>query len=380
MEHRANFANLLLLDGRLQKIVDVKITKALEKEEKKRLKQEARSLKGGDSTTSFKRQPTLPVLTNTGDDKLSEMPVLTRQDTQATFSTQASTVHSLERQPTVPNIGQDFSRPLPSRSATGASSRSYASNAPLVSSAAPMSYEQGGNSYSPTEISPISPFSDTNPSLNRSLTGQTQVSQNSYNHGQGLKPLPSRQNTFGSQYSANSRPSPGPYGPPVRQNTNTSNSSFSRPIQGMAQRQNTNDTVRSAGDYFSSGNRNPSSASRPPTSQSSRRPPPQDFELQARNISNAGSAQGNPYVAYKPSTAGQTRRPNPAPQVRNFSFQIQSQSTGGRPQLLSRSGTAPPIAESYDDPIYDSYRNDDPAFSRPAMPVRAATAGPNFQQ
>ena len=370
------------IDGRLQKIVDVKIKKALEKEEKKRLKQEAKSLKGGESTTSFKRQPTLPVLADVGDDKLPAMPMLTRQDTQATFSTQASTVLGSERQPTVPNIGGSFPRPFPSRSATQASGRSDASNAPLVASAAPMGYEQGGNPYSPTEISPISPFSGSNPSLSRSLTGQTQISQNSYNYGQGLKPLPSRQDTFGSQYSATTRPSPGPYGPPVRQNTSTSNGSFSRPIQSMAQRQNTNDTTRSAGDYFGTNHRNPSSSSRPPTSQSNQRPAPQDFELQARTLPDAGLAQGKPkpYVAYKPGMPSQTRGPNPAPPIRNFSFQNQPQPQGGRPQHIPRSGTAPPMADPYDDSIYDSYQNDDPAFSRPAMPTRAATAGPNFQQ
>ena len=284
------------IDGRLQKIVDVKVNKALEKEEKKRLKQEARALQRGESNPSLKKQPTLPVLGDMADNKLAEMPVLTRQGTQATqatFSSQASSQFGMERQPTLPSVGNSFSRPLPSRTATQTSAHSYTSNAPLVASAAPMSYEQGGRSFSPTEMAPVSPFSDCNaPPLGRTLTGQTQSSQNSY-QSQGRKPLPSRQNTFGSQYSTRNRPSPNPYGAPGRT----------------------------------------------PISQSGRPPLKQNFELQTRHSNNA-------YVAYRPGIPRSGTAPLAADPY-DDSIYDSYRNPDARPLMPVRAATAGPQVQQW---------------------------------
>ena len=292
------------IDSRLQKIVDAKVKKAMEKEEKKRMKSEAKALKSGESTISFKRQPTLPVLDSTSSDQMPQIPSLNRQDTmasQATFTTQASSNPSggMSRQPTLPNIGSDFARPMPSRSATQASAQSYSSNAPLMTSVAPMGYEQDSTSPISPDMSLSSPLSDGRPALSRSLTGQTQASQRSYNQTQGRMPPPSRQNTFGSQFGGGGRPPSGPIG--------------------------------------------------------------------ARNGSN-------PYVAYNPGMSA------PGKGMRSHSSQSgRPQNNFNRPPNMPRSGTAPPGA-TYDDSIYDSYRSDDTSFTRPVMPIRAATAGPNVQQ
>ena len=371
------------IDGRLQKIVDVKVKKALEKEDKKRLKEEAKSLKGGESVASFKRQPTLPILEDVGDDKFRQMPVLARQNTQmtqATFSSQASTVTheplpSLDRQPTVPKLGTDPSRPLPSRTATQSSAKSYGSNAPLVNSAAPMGYGQGGNLYSPTEPPVVSPVSDYRPSISRSQTGQSHSSQRTHDQAQRRMPPPSRQNTSGTQMNLNSRPSPAPYG---------------QFAPGPPRRQNTSDTVQSDGGYFGIGHSNPalSSASsftgppRTPGSQASRQQGMQGFDLPPRQGLNSSRPQGNgrPYVAYNATRAVQDQSTNAPFQIQSFNSQShRSQNSMGRPAPIPRSGTAPPVSDPYDDSIYDSYRNDDAAFSRPAMPTRAATAGPGLR-
>ncbi|KAI4154138.1 MAG: hypothetical protein LQ340_001874 [Diploschistes diacapsis] len=365
------------IDGRLQKIVDVKVKKALEKEEAKSL--------GGESMPRIKKQPTLPVLDDFGDDKLPQMPTLNRQNTQATQATVSSQASAavgksrpgFERQPTVPDIGRNFARPLPSRTATQSSARSYSSNAPLVGSAAPMGYDQSGRSYSPTELSQVGPFLDSKPFLGRTLTGQTQGSQSSYISNQDHMPL-SRQNTAGTHSSSNGRPFPGPYACPARQNTGMGTTPYYQPIQSAPRRQNTNESARSVGDYFDMSGGTPSSLSRNPTFQSTWQSPP-GFEPQSRYAQNGGIAQSreNPYMAYNVGIPVQVQGGNSAGLVQPSNFQSSRWHNNlNGPPILSRSGTAPPAAYPYDDSFYDSYRSDTSTFSRPAMPVRAATAGP----
>ena len=386
------------IDRRLQRIVDVKVKKALDKEEKKRLKEEAKSLKDGESKPGFKRQPTLPVLDDAGDDKMPQMPILTRQNTQATqatFSSQASTLvreplPSLERQPTVPDVGREFSRPQPSRNGTQTSGRSFASNAPLVASAAPMGYSHGGDLPSPTESSMISPASGYAPPLSRSLTGQTQASQMSYNtHGSRMPP-PSRQNTGGTQRSFDSRPSPNAYGPPMRQNTGASIGSSSRFAPGPPTRQNTNDTFHNNGTFSAPGSKgqamqpaqNIPTSQRFPFAQSSRQHDAQGFELQARRPQNQAGLQsgGGAYIAYTPGQGAFSRVDESSSSIQDYNAQsYRHQNNIGRP-LIPRSGTAPPTADPYDDSIYDTYQRTENSIARPAMPTRAATAGPGFQQ
>ena len=108
------------IEGRLQRIVDAKIMKALAKEDMKRAKEEA---KGGDFKPYMKKQPTLPSLDDPSSDKLSEMPSLSRATTISTLPeyTTSPTEHppmpDLARQPTLPGVAQFPSRP-PTRSTT----------------------------------------------------------------------------------------------------------------------------------------------------------------------------------------------------------------------------------------------------------------------
>ena len=351
------------VDGRLQKIVDEKVKKAMEKEDKKRLREEAKAAKSADSIRSFKRQPTVPILS---DDKLPEMPLISRQNTTTTLpeyssrppTSQGDPMPNLQRQPTFPNSDGGFSRPLPSRTATQASAQSYASsNAPLLGSAASMGYDQPGRPYSPGQTSPIDPYGAPRQPLGRSLTGQSQASQRSY----GSQPYqmrpggPSRQNTngfppgsnriFTAPPRSNTGFSEGQFTPslPIRSNTAMSDPRF---IPGPPRRQNTGGSNMSDGNYFGGPNRPPQSQS--PVAQGSFGP---SYEMQPQRPLNNVAAQGNKYVAFNPL---------------------------GRPDMPQRSDTAPPISVPYDDSIYDSYR--DSGLPRPQVPIRSATAGPGVQQ
>lgn len=165
----------------MEKIVQAKVDKALRKENALRARQEA--MQGGDSA---KRQPTLPILDATSDEK---PPPLSRQTTQATLPEYTSQAGSsagsaltsslnLERQPTLPALDGANFRPGPiSRVNTNASSASwssYASDAPLIDGASGMGHGPPGRMQGP----------------NRSYSGYSQSMQRSYTPG-GVGPRPS---------------------------------------------------------------------------------------------------------------------------------------------------------------------------------------------
>ena len=404
------------IDTRLQKIVDVKVKKALAKEDMKRARAGAESGKGGEFPT-IKRQPTLPVLDTNLDDKLPEMPMLSRQGTQTTLPEYTEgndpPPFDLEKQPTLPRV---FSRPIPSRSATQSSQASYASNAPLISSAAPIEYGPMGRSYSPVPYSPLeygAQSSNHRPVIGRSMTGNSQSSQWSHNSGSrpdlpehGRMPhRPTRQNTAASTFSSSngySRPLP-----PSRQDTATSYSSTSRFTPSPFPRQNIgasgglvrqytgrsdfNDTGRNSPSFLNqrlhfAAQTTPIDDFKPYMSTSpGGYKAVEEYELQSRTPHNQprhpeGSGH---FVAYNPSTNTPNSQNFSAPTTtsnRNFTtpnHQPQSDYFS-RPLPPQRSGTAPiPTNTTYDDSIYDSYSaSDDIEPSRPSVPVRAATAGP----
>jgi hypothetical protein len=389
------------IDGRLQKIVDVKVQKALEKEDKKRLKEEAKLAKSGESNQAVKRQPTVPVLDTKTEDKLPDMPLLTRQNTQATLpeyssrppTSQGNPMPGIQRQPTnqsLQSLQNDYARPFPSRTATQTSGRSYASsNAPLLTSAAPMGFDQPGRPYSPAQPSPIDPFAGSIPQLGRTLTGQSQSSQNSYGHGSRnpnqVRPMgPPRNNPNGSQLDRNQQFTPGP---PSRQNTGMSDGRFT---PGPPRRQNTGGTTEN-GSYFG-GTEYPDNASIMSTASYGRRTPGaqnnysnnQMYEMQPQPPrSEAKTPSQNGYQAYNPSSAQQRQNPTFTAPNRNFSSSVTpyaQDNYNNRPYPPPRSGTAPPMAAPYDDSIYDSYRGDDHDPPRPTMPTRSATTDPgNYQ-
>jgi hypothetical protein len=182
------------INGRLSKIVSVKVNKALEDEERKRIKADAKAAKKGEKP-QFGRQATLPTLFDQKtDDKLPNMPMLNRNDTMATLPVYSSRPGTPSGQPTLPGFELDQldqKRPFPSRNVTGSSAMSnasYASNAPLIGNASDMGY---GRSASPA---PSLPPLDTNgfpTAPQRTMTANSNNSQWNRGPPSGPQRMPS---------------------------------------------------------------------------------------------------------------------------------------------------------------------------------------------
>ncbi|KFY68807.1 hypothetical protein V498_10560, partial [Pseudogymnoascus sp. VKM F-4517 (FW-2822)] len=240
------------INGRLHKIVSVKINKAIEDEERKRVKANQKAFKNGEKPM-LGRQATLPTLFDTKDpDKLPTMPMLGRNDTTATlpmYSSRPGTPSS--QQPQLPGLelsNMDQKRPVPSRLNTATSAGSYAASSGLVSNAADMGYSRSGSPAPPMpgqEGSNGMPF----PAPQRSLTGQTNASQGSnwqqqqQQRGgmpQQLRSGPPQRQMTGDSYGngngsgmggGNGNGNNGGFGPPARQMTNDSYNSYNPPPQ-----------------------------------------------------------------------------------------------------------------------------------------------------
>ncbi|TVY32824.1 putative vacuolar membrane protein [Lachnellula subtilissima] len=166
------------VDKRLSRIVSVKVNKAIAKDEERRLKADAKSVKKGEKPTGG-RQATLPVLYDQkSDDKLPQMPILSRNDTMTTLPMYTSRPGTPSDQPPMPafeldELGQK--RPFNGRSVTNSST---ASNAPLMGNASDMGYGRSGSpapSLRSIETSGFAP--------QRTMTGNT-------NNGQYRGPAP----------------------------------------------------------------------------------------------------------------------------------------------------------------------------------------------
>ncbi|KAM3066946.1 Potassium transporter [Clarireedia jacksonii] len=216
------------INARLTKIVSVKVNKAIEEEERKRVKAEAKAVKKGEKPPTG-RQATLPTLADakTDGDKLPEMPMLHRQDTMTTLPQYTSRPGTPSGN--VPQIAAfeldelEKARPQPGRSITGAS---YASNAPLLNNAGPVG-------YAPSSLPPSVPEINTNvfPGPQRTNTVGSQNSQWQRGPPQGppqmFTPMgPDRGFTASPMSYADGRNTPGFPGP-QRQNTMDS---YGRPI------------------------------------------------------------------------------------------------------------------------------------------------------
>ncbi|MCJ1387571.1 hypothetical protein MMC18_000414 [Xylographa bjoerkii] len=431
------------IDRRLQKVVSVKVNKALTKDNADQSKLNSKNSKAGDRPHELKRQPTLPMLDPSSDDKLPEMPILSRQGTQTSlppYTTRPPTRNDsfppeLQRQPTVPDVSLNSTRPTaPSRSNTqysGASDSSYASNAPLIGAANPMGYGPAGQKYPSETLSRMGSdrsIASGRPLMNRSGTGNSQVSTRSYtpawqqpDPAQGRKPgPPSRQNTGFSDQQSYGRSSPAPPSrqntgisnyPPIRQNTAFSNTqSYGRSSPAPPSRQNTGTsnyqhTGRSTpglSPIDSQGRRKPTPPSltdsynrRPLPTQNPYGPPQQAFEMRPQPPPPIAKhpPPASRFVPYNPSfaassTQSETAVPSPvaqnfssSPTHRNFSAPLRSARQpdyfSQKPLPPQRSGTAPlPQIATYDDSIYDSYGAEEEEAARPMPPPRAATTGP----
>ncbi|KAL9070955.1 MAG: hypothetical protein Q9157_005632, partial [Trypethelium eluteriae] len=226
------------INQRVSRVVSVKVRKAIEdqerKERKQQLKEDREAMKKGIRPTA-QRQPTLPTLEDSKEDKYADS-VLSRSTSQSTLppytsrppTRNASDQPALTRQPTLPGIEEDAPAPMFARMNTNSSTTSFDSDAPLLSDA-------GGMGMSEPIRKPL-PYG--RPPMNRNMSSATQMSRpspttpapsyhsNGYRPGGG--PL-SRQNTQDSMGR--------PYGPPTRTNTQDS---FTRPYGSAPQRQNTN--------------------------------------------------------------------------------------------------------------------------------------------
>lgn len=130
---------------RLKDIVTEKINNALAKEESKWTRAQDKAAKLAGEKPHLERQATLPSLLDLEKgNQLPQMPMLHRNDTMTTlpaYTSRPGTPGSIE-------LGSlDQKRPLPLRKATNgtfASATSYSSRAPLVASAAEMSFDRSG--------------------------------------------------------------------------------------------------------------------------------------------------------------------------------------------------------------------------------------------
>ncbi|TVY65514.1 putative vacuolar membrane protein, partial [Lachnellula suecica] len=112
------------VEKRLSRIVSVKVNKAIAKEEERRIRADAKALKKGEKP-AVGRQATLPVLFDSkSDDKLPQMPMLSRNDTMTTLPLYSSRPGTPSGQPPMPALELDQldqKRPFPNRTVTDSS-------------------------------------------------------------------------------------------------------------------------------------------------------------------------------------------------------------------------------------------------------------------
>ncbi|KAL9113565.1 MAG: hypothetical protein Q9227_002303 [Pyrenula ochraceoflavens] len=338
------------INGRLERIVKIKVNKALRKENQLRQRQDAQ---GGND---LKKQPTLPTLPSIDTSSTDKLPLISRTTTQTSlpsYTSRAGTPGSLstsppdaKQQPSLPDLDFGFSRPgPPSRNLTQASAMSidsYSSDAPLIAAAGDMGYGPPGRSQTPVD------FVSGRPPPSRSATGFSQSTQRSNS--------PFRPPTAQGRQSPNSyamgpipRPGTGMSGPPGSMGRRTPGPS---PLQGPGR--GTPGPTNSYGPPPMGGN----PYGPPPGRSTPMGGPPSLRSGTPGSVNPGGYTPFNPY-----SNRG---TPGP-PENRSDYF--------GRPMGPSRTGTAPPntnTGEGYED-IYDSYS--EPSGPQ-RLPPRAATTTP----
>lgn len=199
------------INKRLMKIVSVKVDAAIADQEQKRKKAELKAAKKAGELPPEERKATLPNLMPQ-DDKLPDMPTLTRQDTVSTLPVYTS------RPGTPPQGGFELNsmRPMPSRTETQTTT---SSRAPLLQAGADM----GRSSPAPSLPSPYG----------HSRTG-TMTSMRSPLGPPPLQRVQTNNSNFGGSYSETpSTYSPENYYPsmpqPVRSPTSVSNMPYGMP-------------------------------------------------------------------------------------------------------------------------------------------------------
>ena len=161
----------------MERVVRVKVDKALKKENALRAREEAQAARGG---SDLKKQPTLPNL-GEGD----SLPTLSRQTTMSTLpeytsrpTTSRSSDDALPTLPTLPNIAPR--PPMPTRTVTHgseASWSSYRSDAPLMGNAGDMGFASDRVQTPGSELN--SPWSGR-PAPNRNVSNLSQPPPRSF--------------------------------------------------------------------------------------------------------------------------------------------------------------------------------------------------------
>lgn len=202
------------INERLSKIVSAKVDKALQEEERKRNKADAKAAKNGEKPR-FGRQATLPTLFDQkSDDTLPNMPMLNRNDTMTTLPVYESRPGTPGGQPALPGFELDElnqKRPFPSRNATGRSAMSntsYSSKDPLMGNASDMGFSR---SASPAPSLPPLDTNDFPSAPQRTMTGNSNNTQWNRGPPSGPPRMPSAMGDRGytqSPVSYNDPPSP----------------------------------------------------------------------------------------------------------------------------------------------------------------------------
>jgi hypothetical protein len=332
------------INQRLAKIVSAKVNKALEEEERKRRKADAKAIKKGEKPIG--RQATLPTLFDQKDGgKLPEMPMLNRNDTMTTLPLYSS-------RPGTPSSGMPGfeldqwgnQRPGTARTVTGGSAMSnasYASDAPLMGNASDMGYGRSG-SPAPSLLA-----LDTNGFPRQPQRTMTANSQNSqWNRGPPGPPrMPSAMGDRGYTQSpvsyTDSQRSPSsatdPYGRPIPRAVGDLRSNTPQgPPPSMGRRTPFDAGGRASpapsSDY---GRSSPAPQRGPPSEYGRSSPAPQ--QLPSPTNSN------RPYVPYNPNqnqrsasaAQGASYSPGPGQQFRNMT------DPGMRPPQSSQSDYVP---------------------------------------
>lgn len=202
------------INQRLTKIVSAKINKALEEDERRRIKAEQKAAKKGEKPPTG-RQATIPTLFDADykDDKLPGMP-MGRTDTMTTLPVyQSRPGTAASNRPPLPGaafeLGSLNQKPSFDRNASNNSNMSYGSDAGLLSNASDMGYGRNGSLTSQSSQPQFGPPP-------RSLTGGS-INSNPQNRGPRLQtPLADRGYTQSpASFERQPQPTGYGYGPPM---------------------------------------------------------------------------------------------------------------------------------------------------------------------
>ncbi|KAL8828837.1 MAG: hypothetical protein Q9191_002356 [Dirinaria sp. TL-2023a] len=194
------------VDKRLSQIVGVKINKAIERENKNRMKGEVKS-----DGKYLRRQPTIP--------DIDDEPKPSWHSSETSFGTESrSNDDDINRPSALPGLNRPTPPSRMVSQASASSNNSYCSDAPLMDTAGKMGYDSDRPAYSPGLASAMpsqSNYSSVKPGLGRLQTQSSQISHGSNDTAwSGVTPVSSNQKSHhtisleGSDFPARMMPVP----------------------------------------------------------------------------------------------------------------------------------------------------------------------------